>query len=133
MNDMSYYIIDASKVALGRFSTKVADILRGKNSVDFRPNIVPKNVVIVINASSVFLSASKELSKEYNSYSGYHGGLKTKKFLELKNQKPDLIIKNAVKGMLPKNKLQNVFLKNLKVFSGNNHNFSNKKLIPIED
>jgi len=133
MNEKKYFIIDASKMPVGRAATHIATVLRGKNSANFRPNSVPGNIVIVINASSVYLTAQKELSKQYYHYSGFHGGLKTKKFSELKNDSPDKIIRAAVKGMLPKNKLQNYFMKNLKIFSGNEHNFGNKNLIPIEE
>jgi len=131
--DKNYYIIDAGTMPLGRIATRIAVILRGKNSPSFMPNVLPCNVVVVINAEKVNLSANKELSKQYYNYSGYHGGLKTKVFSKLKEDKPEDIIKSAVKGMLPKNKLQKEFLKNLKIFRNSDHNLPIKNLIPIKE
>lgn len=133
MTEKKYYIIDASLMPLGRMATSISTVLRGKNNVNFKPNVLPGNVVVVINASQVNLSANKELSKRYYHYSGYHGGLKTKTFSELKEKSPEDIIKLAVKGMLPKNKLQNELLKNLKVFRDANYEINAKNLIPIKE
>jgi large subunit ribosomal protein L13 len=131
--EKNYYIIDAGIMPLGRIATRIANVLRGKNSVSFMPNVLPGNVVVVVNADKVNLSAKKELSKQYHHYSGYHGGLKTKVFSKLKEDKPENIIKSAVKGMLPKNKLQKEFLKNLKIFRNADHNLSVKNLTPIKE
>jgi len=131
--EKKYFIIDAGIMPLGRIATRIANTLRGKNSPSFMPNVLPGNVVVVVNADNVNLSSSKETSKRYYHYSGYHGGLKTKVFSKLKEEKPEDIIKSAVKGMLPKNKLQKEFLKNLKIFRNTDHNLKAKNLIPIEE
>lgn len=131
--DKKYFIIDAGTMPLGRIATRIANTLRGKNSPFFMPNVLPGNVVVVVNADKVNLSSSKETSKQYHHYSGYHGGLKTESFSKLKAEKPEDIIKFAVKGMLPKNKLQKEFLKNLKIFRSTDHNLAVKNLTPIEE
>lgn len=113
-----YYKIDASKKRLGRLATKIATLLRGKNEPNFSPNKISDNIVIVVNANKVNLSASKEESKRYYRYSGYHGGLKTLEFSKIKKNRPEDLIIYAVSGMLPKNKLQKEYLKNMKVYHG---------------
>lgn len=131
--DKKYYKIDASKMPLGRIATRVSVVLRGKNDPSFSANVLPDHIVLVENAEKVNLSAKKELSKRYYHYSGYHGGLKTKKFAELKDLKPEEIIKSAIRGMLPKNRLQNEMLKNLKIFKGGIQGYEKETLIQIEE
>lgn len=131
--DKKYYVIDLSTKPLGRVATKIADLLRGKNDPNFAPNIVPENYVIAINAKGVNLTATKEESKVYYNYSGFHGGLKEYKFKDLKKNKPSEIVIRAVKGMLPKNKLQDEFLKHLVISVDNNHKFANEKLIEVKE
>ncbi|MCX6812703.1 MAG: 50S ribosomal protein L13 [Candidatus Berkelbacteria bacterium] len=123
------YLIDASARPLGRMATEIAELLRGKNLPSFRPNVLPNAVVVVINAEKVFLSGNKESSKQYFSYSGFHGGIKMKKFSELKKSDPKEIIRKAVWGMLPKNKLQTEFIKKLKIFLDANHPYDKEKVI----
>lgn len=129
MNEKKYYLIDASLKPLGRTATRVANLLRNKNSASYKPNVIPQNIVIVVNAGKVFLTGTKELSKRYYHYSGYHGGLKTKTFSELKEKNPCDIVRKAVLGMLPKNRLQDQIIKNLKVFADENHSFSKFEII----
>jgi len=116
--EKKYYLIDAGKKPLGRFASKAASLLLGKNLVDFKKNLPANNIVIIINADNVYLSGSKSLSKQYFKYSGYHGGIKIKKYNELNSTE---IIKKAIYGMLPDNKLRKQILKNLKIFPGNEH------------
>ena len=123
------YIIDAKKLPLGRTATMAAELLRGKNLPNFRPNVLPNATVLVVNAKDVFLSGTKELSKQYFHYSGYHGGIKMIKFSELKEKDPAEIIRKAVKGMLPKNKLQDQFMKKLKVLADASHGYKLDELI----
>ncbi len=122
-----YYLVDASKDTLGRISTKIAVLLTGKNSVNYRPNIIANNVVVVINADNVHLSGTKELSKQYFRHSGFHGGIKITNFSRLKKEKPEELIRKAVKGMLPKNRLQLKIIKNLKIFAANQHPYKISK------
>uniref|UniRef100_A0A7C4R5H3 Large ribosomal subunit protein uL13 n=1 Tax=candidate division CPR3 bacterium TaxID=2268181 RepID=A0A7C4R5H3_UNCC3 len=115
------YIIDAEGQILGRLATRVADILRGKIKADFVPNEDRGDNVVVLNASKIKVTGNKLLDKAYYHYSGYPGGMKKKILKDVMEKDPSWVIQNAVKGMLPKNKLQKVFLKKLEVFSENEY------------
>lgn len=109
------YTLDATDKILGRLATQVATILIGKNKVTFLPNEISKNLVVVKNISKIKLSGKKIEQKKYYSYSGYPGGLKTKKIKEIFKKNPAEIFKRAVFRMLPKNKLQPKIIKRLKL------------------
>jgi len=119
--DRKWYLIDAKNQTLGRLSTKIARIIRGKNKVIFTPNTDTGDFVVVINAEQIKVTGKRELLKTYAHHSGYPGGLKVQSFEELIAKKPEFVIENAVKGMLPKNRLGKKLIKKLKVYSGNNH------------
>lgn len=108
------YKIDATNQILGRLASKVSIILRGKNSPNFEPNIVPNIKVFISNTDKMKFSGRKIEQKVYYKYSGYPSGLKEKKLKELWDKKPELVFKKAVYGMLPKNRLREKLLKNLK-------------------
>lgn len=129
MNLNKYYLINASEKPLGRIATRAAFLLQGKNSVNWKPNAVADNIVIVTNASKVFLSGTKTDSKRYYHYSGYHGGLKTETFSELKEKNPQKLISHAIEGMLPKNRLRSALIKNLKIFLDENHSYQKEDVI----
>jgi large subunit ribosomal protein L13 len=133
MNDKKYYVIDAKAKPLGRISTKVASLLMGKNDPNFAPNVVPNNIVVVINAKDVYLTGTKELSKRYFHHSGFHGGIKEKSFSELKKNNPTEIIIKAVRGMIPRNRLAKDTLKNLKIFVDGTHPFSKENIVEIKE
>ena len=116
-----WYIVDAKDKTLGRLASSVAQILRGKNKVNFSPNIDMSDFIIVINAEKIVLTGNKENTKEYWRHTGYPGGQKTVSYKKMLNEKPDQIIRSAVKGMLPHNKLGRKLLNHLKVYSGENH------------
>ncbi|MCB5231028.1 MAG: 50S ribosomal protein L13 [Candidatus Cloacimonas sp.] len=116
-----WFLIDAEGQTLGRLSTNIARILRGKNKPYFVPHIDTGDYVVVINADKVKLTGNKELQKTYKSYSGYPGGLKITPFLKVKEEKPEEIILKAVKGMLPKNPMGRQQLTKLKVYRGSEH------------
>lgn len=107
------YEINAENRSLGRVASEVAVILRGKNSPDFQPNIVPKVKVKITNISKVRLTGNKMKEKTYKRYSGYPGGLKTIPFQKMFDKDPEKTFKKAVRGMLPANKLRKEMLKNL--------------------
>ena len=111
------YTIDATNKSLGRVATEVAALLMGKNTTEFVRNKVPSVKVNIINASKINIpNHNKLLEKTYNSFSGYPGGLKQSTMAHIVSTKGySEVLKQAVKGMLPKNKLQNLFMKNLKV------------------
>ena len=116
-----WYLIDAAEQTLGRLSTKVAHLLRGKNKTYFVPNLDCGDFVIIINADKIVLTGSKELQKEYQRYSGYQGGLKRIPFKRMISEKPEEVIFKAVKGMLPKNSLGRKMIKKLKVYVEGTH------------
>ena len=116
-----WYIVDATDKTLGRLSSSVAQILRGKNKVNFSPNIDMSDFIIVINAEKIVLTGNKENMKEYWRHTGYPGGQKTVSYKKMLKERPDQIIRSAVKGMLPHNKLGRKLLNHLKVYSGENH------------
>lgn len=116
-----WYLIDAQDMILGRLSTQIATILRGKNKACFTPSVDTGDFVIVINAEKIALTGNKQSGKIYYSHSGFPGGLKSASAGELLDKKPADLIKKAVKGMLPKNKLSRHMLKKLKVYAGSNH------------
>ncbi|MGM0410243.1 MAG: 50S ribosomal protein L13 [Bacillota bacterium] len=119
--DRDWYVVDASGKTLGRFASEVAQILRGKHKATFTPNVDTGDYVIVINAEKIELTGNKWQEKEYVHHSNYPGGLKTTTYEKLKDENPELIIENAVKGMLPHNKLGKKIFKKLKVYSGSEH------------
>ena len=116
-----WYIVDAEDKTLGRLASSIAQILRGKNKVNFSPNLDMSDFIIVINADKVVLTGNKQNTKEYWRHTGYPGGQKTVSFKKMLEQKPDQVIRSAVKGMLPHNKLGRKLLNHLKVYSGSNH------------
>jgi large subunit ribosomal protein L13 len=119
--DRSWYVVDAESKVLGRLATRVADVLRGKHKPIFTPYVDTGDFVVVINAEKVHLTGTKMENKKYYRHSGYPGGLKVTTPAELLRKKPEAIIMNAVKGMLPKTKLGRQQLKKLKVYAGKDH------------
>lgn len=116
-----WYLIDAEGQVLGRLAVKVANIIRGRNKASYTPHVDTGDFVIVINASKVVLTGKKEEVTKYMSFSGYVGGEKYRKLTEVRAKKPDFIIMQAVKGMLPKNRLAAKMLTKLRVFPGAEH------------
>ncbi len=119
--DKKWFVIDAKDQVLGRLATKAARIIRGKDKPSFTPNADTGDFVVIINASQVKVTGKRELLKNYVHYSGYPGGLKSKSFEEVMATKPEFIVENAVKGMLPKNRLGKKLFKKLKVYAGDAH------------
>ena len=116
-----WYLIDAEGQVLGRLAVKVANIIRGRNKASYTPHVDTGDFVIVINASKIVLTGKKEEVTEYMSFSGYVGGEKYRKLTDVRAKKPDFIIMQAVKGMLPKNRLAAKMLTKLRVFPGATH------------
>src|SRR5581483_7644543 len=102
----NWHLIDAKEKILGRVSTDIAKLLMGKTKTYFAKNMDCGDYVVVINAKKVKVSGNKETQKLYRHHTGYPGGLKSATLSELRSKNPERIIKHAVKGMLPKNKLQ---------------------------
>jgi large subunit ribosomal protein L13 len=116
-----WYVVDATNEVLGRLSSKVAKILRGKNKTDFTPHVDCGDNVIIINAEKIRLTGSKLSDKEYVRYTGYPGGQRVVLAEDLLKKHPTRLIEIAVKGMLPKNKLASAIIKNLHVYTGSGH------------
>ena len=117
----AWYIVDATGLALGRMSSQIAAILRGKNKPYYVPNIDTGDYVVIINAEKVRVTGTKMLSKVYEAYSGYPGGLKQTPIADVLAKHPERIIQHAIKGMLPKNTLGKEMLTKLKVYAGDKH------------
>ncbi len=120
-NPDKWYILDAEGIVLGRLATTVASRLRGKHSPLFTPHVDTGDSIIVINADKVVLTGKKWSQKQYYRHSGYIGGLKTITAKELLEKRPEDLVRFAVKGMLPKNRLGKTLFKKLKVYAGNVH------------
>ena len=116
-----WVVFDASDKVLGRFATKIADKLRGKDKPTFTPHVDGGDFVVVINADKVKVTGNKADQKKFYKHSLYPGGLKEKLYKEVLESNPERVIENAVKGMLPKNKLGKSMIKKLKVYSGSEH------------
>lgn len=116
-----WYLVDAEGKILGRLASRVARILRGKHKTAFTPNVDAGDFVIVINASKVKLVGKRSELKEYFHYTGYPGGATVEKFRELIKKKPEVVVRRAVKGMLPHNRLGRRIYKKLKVYAGSTH------------
>ncbi|MCB9244917.1 MAG: 50S ribosomal protein L13 [Flavobacteriales bacterium] len=122
-----WFVVDAEGKTLGRFSSEVARILRGKNKPDFTPHVDCGDNVIVLNADKVVLTADKMNSKVYVHHTGYPGGQKEVVAKDLMARKPTAMIEKAVKGMLPKNRLGREVFRNLYVYAGNEHPHAGQK------
>src|SRR3990167_2917207 len=122
----AWHLLDAKGQILGRFSTKIANILMGKGKPYFVRHLDCGDYVVVVNAKEVAVSGKKETDKVYTRYSGYPGGLRKIRLEEYREKKPEEIIRHAVSGMLPKNKLRNSMLRRLYVFKGSEHKFAEK-------
>jgi large subunit ribosomal protein L13 len=125
--ERKWYVVDAAGLTLGRLSTRVASVLRGKNKPTYTPNVDCGDFVIVINTDKVVLTGKKLEDKFYRYHTGYIGGLKEISYKKLMAEKSDLAVYEAVKGMLPKNSLGRQMLKKLKVYKGAEHNHAAQK------
>jgi len=122
-----WLLVDAEGQTLGRLASKVARLIRGKHKVNFTPHVDCGDNVIVINAEKVTLSGDKWEAKEYIRHSGYPGGQKSIKAIEMLKKHPERLVEKAVKGMLPKNKLGNKLYTNLDVVVGTQHEHEAQK------
>jgi large subunit ribosomal protein L13 len=116
-----WYVVDASGKTLGRLATQIADVLRGKRKPTYTPHIDTGDFVIVINAEKVAVTGNKRAAKLYHRHSGYPGGLRTRTFEQMMARRPEEIIRLAVKGMMPRNRLARRQITKLKVYAGPDH------------
>jgi large subunit ribosomal protein L13 len=117
-----WFVVDASGHTLGRLAVQVARLLLGKHKPTYTPHMDTGDYVIIVNAEKVVVSGAKTLQKIYYRHTGYPGGIKERTFLQMLEKNPEMILKLAVKGMLPKNRLAHHILSTkFKVYSGENH------------
>lgn len=116
-----WYIVDAKDQVLGRLASRVASVIRGKTKPTFTPNMDTGDFVIVINADKVRMTGKREQLKKYIWHSMYPGGQKIRSYEEMKNKKPEFVIQEAVRGMLPKTRLGKSLITKLKVYAGEEH------------
>ncbi len=127
-----WFEVDAAGKTLGRLATQIATILRGKNKAFFTPHVDGGDYVVVINADKIVLTGNKWDEKFYYHYSGYQSGMRKWSARQKRERHPDFLILNAVKGMLPKNKLGRAVFKKLKVYAGPEHPHHAQQPVKIE-
>ncbi len=125
-------MVDATDLPLGRLSSEIAQIIRGKHKPTFAPHVDGGDFVVVVHADRVALTASKSEKKVYYRHSGYPGGIKAESFRSLIERKPEAVIERAVRGMLPKNRLGRKMFRKLKVYAGPSHPHTSQKPVPLE-
>lgn len=121
LDQRPWHVVDANGAVLGRLAVQVSDILRGKNRPVFTPHLDAGDFVVVINADKIKVTGKKETEKRYMTYSGWKGGEKYRSVAQVRARHPEKLILNAVKGMLPKNRLASQLLTKLKVYRGDKH------------
>jgi large subunit ribosomal protein L13 len=127
-----WVIIDATGLTLGRLSTQIAEILRGKRKPEYTPHVDTGDFVVVINAEKVAVTGNKREDKQYYRHSGFPGGLKSRTLEEMLTRRPEEVLRIAVKGMLPKNRLARKQLTKLKIYAGTDHPHAAQKPQPLE-
>lgn len=125
--ERKWYVVDATDKTLGRLSTEIARVLRGKHKPIFTPHVDCGDYIIVVNAEKIKLTGNKENQKVYRHHTGYMGGLRERSYKEMLAKHPERIIEKAVKGMLPKNSLGRQMYTKLKVYAGPEHNHAAQK------
>ena len=116
-----WYVVDADGKTLGRLATQVADTLRGKGKPVYTPHVDTGDFVIVVNAEKISVTGNKRHEKRYYRHSGYPGGLRSRTLNDMLERRPEEVIRKAVKGMLPRNRLARAQLRKLKVYAGPEH------------
>ena len=129
--ERSWFVVDASEFELGRLATRIATVLRGKHKPTFTPHVDTGDFVVVINAEQVKLTGRKLDTKHYHRYSGYPGGLRSLDARSVRAEEPERVIRQAVKGMLPKNRLSRQVITKLKVYGGADHPHAAQKPEPF--
>jgi large subunit ribosomal protein L13 len=131
-SNKDWYVIDATDVVLGRLASKVAHMLKGKHKPQYQPHTDEGDYIIVINAKKIRVTGNKLSDKIYYKHTGYIGNMKETPLGQMLDKKPDFVIKNAVKGMLPKNPLGRSMIKKLKIYDNENHGHNAQKPVTLE-
>jgi large subunit ribosomal protein L13 len=128
-----WYVVDAEAKTLGRLATQIADVLRGKDKPAYTPHVDTGDFVIVVNAEKVRVTGQKLDQKVYYRHSGYPGGLRSRTLREQLERRPEEVLRKAVKGMLPKNKLASAQLRKLKIYAGPDHPHAAQNPEPLQE
>jgi large subunit ribosomal protein L13 len=128
----NWLLFDAEGVVLGRLATEVADALRGKRKPEYTPHVDTGDFVVVVNAAKVRVTGNKLADKRYYRHSGYPGGLRSRTLAEMLERRPEEVIRKAVKGMLPRNRLGRQQLRKLKIYAGPEHPHNAQGPKPVE-
>ena len=126
-----WYVVDAEGLTLGRLATQIADTLRGKRKPQYTPHVDTGDFVVVVNAEKIAVTGAKLDQKRYYRHSGYPGGLRSRTLREQLDRRPTEVIRTAVKGMLPKNRLARQQLTKLKVYAGPEHPHASQNPRPL--
>lgn len=130
--ERAWFVVDAEGQNLGRLSSKIAAILRGKHKPMFSPSVDCGDFVVVVNAEKIAVTGRRLDQKEYHRHSGYHGGLTTITLRDQLARHPHRVLEAAVRGMLPKNSLGRHMIKKLKVYAGPEHPHQAQQPVPLE-
>jgi large subunit ribosomal protein L13 len=127
-----WYVVDAEGQTLGRLATRIADTLRGKRKPEYTPHVDTGDFVVVVNAERIVVTGDKRESKRYYRHSGYPGGIRSRTLGEMLDRTPEEVIRRAVKGMLPRNRLGRAQLRKLKVYAGPDHPHAAQQPEPLD-
>jgi large subunit ribosomal protein L13 len=130
--ERNWLLVDADGQTLGRLATQIADALRGKRKPTYTPHVDTGDFVIVVNAEKIAVTGNKRADKRYYRHSGYPGGLKSRSLNDMLERRPEEVIRLAVKGMLPRNRLARKQLTKLKIYAGPEHPHAAQKPQPME-
>jgi len=130
--DRAWYVVDAEGKTLGRLATQIADTLRGKRKAQYTPHVDTGDFVVVVNAEKVGVTGKKLDDKMYYRHSGYPGGLRSRSLREELARRPTEVLRHAVKGMLPRNRLGRAQIRKLKIYAGPEHPHTAQAPQPME-
>ena len=131
--ERQWYVVDAESKTLGRLATEIAEVLRGKGKPAYTPHVDTGDFVIVVNAEKIHVTGQKLDQKLYYKHSGYPGGLHTRTLREQLARRPEEVLRKAVRGMLPKNKLASAQLRKLKIYAGPEHPHAAQNPEPLQE
>ncbi len=130
--ERNWFVVDAEGKTLGRLATQIADVLRGKRKPQYTPHIDTGDFVVVVNAEKIAVTGNKRTQKRYWRHSGYPGGIRSPTFEEMLGRRPEEILRIAVKGMMPRNRLARKQLTKLKIYAGPDHPHAAQTPQPLE-
>jgi large subunit ribosomal protein L13 len=131
--ERNWLVVDANGLTLGRLATQIADALRGKRKPEYTPHVDTGDFVVVINAEKISVTGDKRAQKRYYRHSGYPGGIRSRTLEEMLERRPEEVIRIAVKGMMPRNRLARKQLTKLKVYAGPEHPHSAQNPLPLKE